>query len=48
MLLWGSMAICAKEGFGTSSVGGAFTIIGEFMGGGSVSWDANVVDGGSG
>jgi len=34
MLLWGSMAICAREGFGTFNEAGAFTTISESIGGG--------------
>ncbi len=37
MLLWGSMATCAREGFGTSNEDGVFTVIGESIGGGEVS-----------
>ncbi len=49
MLLWGSMAICAREGLGTSNEDGVFTATCESMGEwGSISWDATVVDGGSG
>jgi hypothetical protein len=48
MLLWGSIAICAREGLGTSSADGTFTAIGELVGRVLVSWDAIVVDGGSG
>jgi len=52
MLLWGSMAICAREGFGTFNEASAFIAISESIrggrGGGSISWDATIVDGGSG
>ncbi len=48
MLLWGSMAACAREGLGTSSEGGVFTVISESVRGGSISWDATIVDGGNG
>ncbi len=47
MLLWGSMAACAREGLGTSSEGGVFTVISESVRGGSISWDATIIDGGS-
>jgi hypothetical protein len=47
MLLWSSMATCVREGLGTSSEDGAFTTTCELWGG-LVSWDATVVDGGSG
>jgi hypothetical protein len=36
MLLWGSIATCVREGFGTSSEGGAFTTISELVGGVSI------------
>jgi hypothetical protein len=48
MLLWGSIAICAREGLGTYSADGTSTAIGELVGRVLVSWDAIVVDGGSG
>jgi hypothetical protein len=46
------MAICARDRFGTFNEAGAFTAISESIGGGkgggSISWDATIVDGGSG
>jgi hypothetical protein len=45
MLLWSSMATCAREGLGTSIEDGVFTATCESVG---VSWDATIVDGGSG
>jgi hypothetical protein len=38
MLLWGSMATCAREGLGTSSEDGAFTTTGESLGGGGAQY----------
>ncbi len=42
------MAICAREGLGISNKDGAFNATSESRAGGSISWDAIVVDGGSG
>jgi hypothetical protein len=41
MLSWGSMAICSREGLGTSNEDGVFIATSESVGG-SVSWDAVV------